>query len=68
MDANGTKLWDKRFGGDSDDWASSITETSSGEFLIAGKSYSGISGDKTQNSRGEDDYWIVKIDADGNKL
>jgi hypothetical protein len=29
-------------------------------------SSSGISGEKTQNSRGNDDYWVVKLDENRN--
>ena len=35
--------------------------------MLAGTSNSGISGDKSQASRGGHDYWLVKTDANGNK-
>ncbi|MEO6166155.1 MAG: fibronectin type III domain-containing protein, partial [Chitinophagales bacterium] len=34
-------------------------------YILGGKSYSGISGDKTQESQGGYDYWIVKTDGPG---
>lgn len=68
IDANGTKLWDKTFGGSANDGLSIIIQTSEGGFLLGGLSNSGISGDKSEISRGGYDYWVVKIDANGNKL
>jgi hypothetical protein len=35
--------------------------------LLAGRSASGISGEKTENNRGELDYWIVKVSSTGAK-
>ena len=59
---------DKTFGGMDTDWLSSVTSTSDGGFLLAGRSSSNASGDKSENGRGENDYWIVKIDARLNRL
>ncbi|HYV92291.1 MAG TPA: MopE-related protein [Chitinophagales bacterium] len=67
-DANGNKQWDKRFGGSSDDLLWGLQQTSDGDYILAGYSSSGISGDKTQASQGGTDYWVVKVDADGIKL
>lgn len=36
--------------------------------MLAGYSASGISGEKSDTSRGYEDYWIVKLDAVGNIL
>lgn len=66
-DGAGTKLWDVRFGGSADDILRSVIQTSDGGYLLMGFSGSGISGDKTQASQGNDDFWIVKTDADGVK-
>ncbi len=68
IDANGNKLWDRRFGGSDDDFLAAIEPTTDGGFLLGGASKSGISGDKTQAGWGNFDYWIVKIDANGNKI
>jgi hypothetical protein len=68
IDFRGHKLWDRRFGGDQHDKLLSMTPTPDGGFILAGASYSGVSGDKTEPSIGEDDFWIVKIDGNGNKL
>jgi hypothetical protein len=45
----------------------SIQQTSDGWlFILGGYSASGISGDKTENCLGGYDYWIVKVDSQGN--
>lgn len=68
IDQLGNKQWDKRFGGYSDDGdLYSLIQTTDGGYLLNGSSGSDIGGDKTQNCRGGADYWIVKIDASGNK-
>lgn len=59
--------WDKRFGGSLDDKMIIAIQTSDGGFILGGTSYSGISGDKTEASRGSADYWVIKTDASGNK-
>jgi hypothetical protein len=41
-------------------------ETTDGGYILGGSSSSGISGEKTQNSRGNDDYWVVKLDENRN--
>ncbi len=65
---NGTKEWDRRFGGNGDDNLHSVLFVPSDKgFLLGGKSNSGRSGDKSDPSKGNSDYWVVKIDADGNK-
>lgn len=67
IDEQGNKLWDKSYGGTKDDILSSAVETKEG-YLLCGYTSSPIGGDKSEESRGEIDYWIVKIDLDGNKL
>jgi len=68
LDANGNKLWDRTIGGDRVDYLGVLQKTSDGGYIIGGPSYSGRSGDKSQDNRGDQDYWIVKLDANGNKL
>ncbi|HEX5152506.1 MAG TPA: T9SS type A sorting domain-containing protein [Parafilimonas sp.] len=67
IDANGVKQWDKRFGGDTTDYLFSVRQTFDGGYILGGITYSGISGDKTQASRGGYDYWMIKTDANGIK-
>ncbi|WP_022826234.1 T9SS type A sorting domain-containing protein [Hymenobacter norwichensis] len=67
IDANGNKQWDKTFGGTSEDHLQSLQQTSDGGYILGGWSTSPLSGDRTEASRGGSDYWIVKLDATGNK-
>lgn len=67
IDSLGFKIWDKRFGGTSDDYLTSIQQTTDGGYILAGASFSDANGDKTENRKGGHDYWIVKIDSIGNK-
>lgn len=58
--SNGTKVWDKSFGGDLNDGLTIMLNTSDNGFALAGNSPSAISGDKTQAPRGQLDFWIVR--------
>src|SRR6185295_900534 len=61
------KQWDKRFGGDGLDRLNCFQKTKDNGYILGGRSYSNISGDKTENSWVNSfDYWIVKIDSLGN--
>lgn len=59
-------LWQRTIGGSDWDQSAEIVETRDGGFIIGGFSDSNISGDKTENSRGGYDYWLLKFDNDGN--
>ena len=56
------KQWDKRFGGTNAETFYSIIQINNGDYLLAGNSQSGISGDKSQAGCSSEDYWIEKID------
>ncbi|HKR03148.1 MAG TPA: T9SS type A sorting domain-containing protein [Bacteroidia bacterium] len=66
-DSLGQKQWDKDFGGNNIDQLYSVQQTFDGGYILGGRSYSGISGDKTQSNWGYYDFWMVKIDSFGNK-
>ena len=66
-DAQGVKQWDKRYGGEGDDRLVKIVAAANGGYFLCGWSVSGAGFDKSEPSRGLTDYWIVKIDAQGNK-
>ena len=68
IDADGNKIWDKTFGGVSDDKLVDLMLLPDGGFLLGGNSDSDASGSKSEDSRGGDDYWVIKTDADGNKI
>jgi len=65
LDAAGNILWQNAVGGLMFDIAYSAYETADGDYIVAGTSTSGISGDKTQANYGFVDYWVVKLDASG---
>jgi len=65
LDASGAIQWQNTIGGSDDDILYSIQQTSDGGYVLGGSSVSNISGDKTENSQGADDYWVVKLDASG---
>ena len=67
LDSIGNKLWDKTLGGSSGDDAYSIIQTSDGGYIVAGYSRSN-DGDISDGNNGSEDYWIVKLDATGNKV
>ncbi|MBK9638382.1 MAG: hypothetical protein IPO63_11395 [Bacteroidetes bacterium] len=61
----GNIQWQNTIGGSLSDNLYSIQQTSDGGYILGGRSNSNISGDKTENSNGFDDYWIVKVDSLG---
>lgn len=67
VDEDGAKQWDKTFGGSDDEYPRDAVQTRDGGYLFAGCSASGISGDRTEASRGYEDYWIVRTDTNGVK-
>jgi hypothetical protein len=62
----GSIQWQNTIGGSSTDELYSIQQTTDGGYILGGTSYSNISGDKTENSIGNGDYWMVKTDSLGN--
>ena len=69
IDSLGNKLWEKNFGGsDTEDEFGSIVLTSDGGLLLAGTSYSNVSGIKTENNLGTEQTWVVKTDLSGTVL
>ena len=68
LDANGQKLWDASFGGTNYDECRSVLQTPDGGFLLAGSSMMGGGGNKSSFGYGDGDYWLVRLDANGQKL
>jgi hypothetical protein len=66
IDKFGNIQWDKTIGGFAADQLKSIDLTNDGGYILGGYSQSNISGEKSENSRGLGDYWMVKINASGN--
>tara|TARA_B100000949_G_scaffold34312_3_gene27917 strand:+ start:5657 stop:7246 length:1590 start_codon:yes stop_codon:yes gene_type:complete len=68
LDANGTLQWNRTFGGNDSDVFRDMVQLADGGYLVGGYSKSNISGDKTENSLGDYDAWILKLDGSGNIL
>ena len=59
-DSNISLVWDKVFGGENGDYATSLIQTTDGGYAVAGETYS--------YGAGNADFWIIKLDIDGNKI
>lgn len=64
LDSAGNISWQKTYGGEEDDYAQCIQQTTDGGYAIAG--YSASDNDDVTENNGSFDYWIVKIDSAGN--
>jgi hypothetical protein len=60
--------WQKTLGGNQNDILIDAVQCADGGYLLAGHSKSDISGEKSENSYGDYDYWIVRLDEFGNYL
>jgi len=65
LDDTGAIQWENTIGGNSFDELTSLKQTVDGGYILGGYSLSGVSGDKTEHCKGEDDYWVVKLDGTG---
>lgn len=68
LDQQGQKIWEKYFGGTRHDYLMSSIATQEGGFLIAGSSFSNISGDKKENNIGGSDAWLIRLNEAGEEL
>lgn len=66
LDSSGNIEWQNTIGGSNWDYLTSIELTNGNGYVISAHSYSGISGDKTEENFGFEDYWVVKLDSLGN--
>lgn len=66
LDANGAFQWQNTIGGSDYDALYVVKQTADGGYILGGSSKSNISGDKTDDSFGDEDYWLLKLDATGN--
>jgi hypothetical protein len=64
-DPAGSIQWQKTIGGNKSDALYAIQNTSDSGYILGGSSSSDASGEKTDSSRGAQDYWIVKVDSIG---
>ena len=64
LNNNGSIIWQKCLGGTDQDIAFASQQTSDGGFVTGGNAWS-LNGDVTGN-QGNSDFWIVKLDMNGN--
>ncbi|MEL6865928.1 MAG: gliding motility-associated C-terminal domain-containing protein [Bacteroidota bacterium] len=62
-DANGQLLWERNYGGSAEEYARDILEMEDGGFVVGGYVNS-KDGDIT-NNKGLYDYWMIRLDANG---
>ena len=65
IDKNGQKIWDKTYGGTSDDYLLTIEQNKTGYIMLAGQSLSLPSGTKKDSLKGNIDFWLVYINEKG---
>jgi len=68
IDGLGNKEWDQTFGGDTLDEAFALRQLPNGDYLVGCTTFSDKSGDKSEDGRGDMDFWVLRLDAQGNKL
>ncbi len=67
MDEHGGLDWQKSFGGNGLDLLNKIITTRDGGFLLAGSSKSSKSDYKKEEALGLEDFWVIKLNADGSE-
>jgi Secretion system C-terminal sorting domain len=60
-DSIGDILWENTIGGINYSILNAIQQVEDGKYILGGHSESNISGDKTENCFGINDYWIIKL-------
>ena len=58
LDNQGNMIWDKTYGGRGNDLALSLIQTTDGGYAVAGYTLS--------KGAGRADFWVIKLDAQGN--
>jgi hypothetical protein len=65
LDDTGRIEWQKDYGGSAEDRLIDIAATPDGGYIAAGYSASAISGDRTVDTRGAMDAWVLKLNGTG---
>ena len=66
LDVAGNIVWQKTYGGSRNEIGPFIEQTTDEGYIVAGRSFSN-DGDVSGN-RGSFDYWVIKLDVEGNLL
>ena len=68
INEDGSKVWDKTYGGIQDERMYGMLGTSDGGYIVIGYTFKGSSGgDVTRVSYGVTNMWILKVDVNGDK-
>lgn len=68
FDRKGQLLWQKLYGGAYEEKLASLVETQDKGFIVGISSNSELSGNKRSERYGMRDYWVLKLDQQGNEL
>lgn len=66
LNSAGNIVWNKLLGGIGNEYCMQIEATTDNGYIVFGYSSSSLSGDVTATSHGGSDFWVVKLDANGN--
>ena len=66
LDAQGNVLWQRYFGGSSNDRAHSVVQSDDGGFVLTG--FSESTDFDITNNKGSYDYWVIKLTPNGDLL
>ncbi len=61
----GNIVWQTSLGGNGEEAAFDVAETTEHGYIVGGFSYSGMNGDKTEPHLGNGDIWVVKLNSSG---
>ena len=65
LSSTGAVQWEKLLGGSYSDSGHSVQQTSDSGYVLLGNSWSSGSGDIAGTNHGYEDFWVVKLNADG---
>ncbi|MGB4930939.1 MAG: T9SS type A sorting domain-containing protein [Chitinophagales bacterium] len=65
IDSVGNIIWDQAIGSLNIDYYTDINSTVDGGLIVCGYNNAGIGGDKTEGNMGGNDFWIMKLNHNG---
>jgi gliding motility-associated-like protein len=68
VDQNGNEIWEKRYGGQELDWGYSAVQNQLGNYIVIGVSRSDSIGTKTSQNLGENDFWVLHLNSEGDVI
>jgi hypothetical protein len=68
IDSLGNKIWDKRYGGNRDDFLNKIIYIPGEGYMLCGYTFSDNGFDISEPTKGLSDIWVMKLNLAGNKI